>query len=61
MDAKQTWKTLSTILLVFLGGLIVIFTSFAVGGFPFPSDPIPQLIWVELVFLIILVGIPLFR
>lgn len=61
MRVKQTWKNLGTILLVFLGGLAVVFVSFAIAGFPFPSDPIPQIIWIELVFLLILLGIPLFR
>lgn len=61
MSAKQTWKTFGTILLVFAGGLAALFASFALGGFPFSSDPIPQIVWVELVFLMILLGIPLFR
>ena len=57
----QTWKTVGTILLVCLGGLAIVFTSFALTGFPFPSESIPQLILVELVFLLVLLGIPLFR
>lgn len=61
MKMKQSWKTMGTIFMVFFGGLFVIFTSFALGGFPFPGDAIPQIVWVELVFLMILLGIPLFR
>lgn len=61
MDSKQAWKTIGTLLLVFMGGLFLVFASFAIGGFPYPSEPISQVVWVELVFLIILLGIPLFR
>lgn len=57
----QTWKTVGTILLVFFGGLALVFASFALTGFPFPSETIPNLIWVELVLLVVLLGIPLFR
>lgn len=57
----QTWKTVGTILLVFFGGLALVFASFALIGFPFPSETIPNLIWVELVLLVVLLGIPLFR
>ena len=57
----QTWKTVGTILLVFFGGLALVFASFALTDFPFPSETIPNLIWVELVLLVVLLGIPLFR
>lgn len=49
------------ILLVFLGGMVTIFASFALGGFPYPAEPVTHLAWVELAFLLILLGIPLFR
>lgn len=61
MSTKQTWKAIVTVLAVFFGGLLAIFASFAIGGFPFPSEPVPALVWVELFFLVILIGIPLFR
>ena len=57
----QTWKTVGTILLVCFGGLAAVLISFALTGFPFPSEPVTHLIWVELVFLLVLLGIPLFR
>lgn len=61
MNTRQSWKTVGTVVLVFLGGMAIIFASFALNGFPFPGDPIPQVAWIELVVLLILLGIPLFR
>lgn len=61
MGTKKTWRTFATIILVFLGGLFTIFASFAIGGFHFPGEPAPTLVWVELFFLVLLLGIPLFR
>jgi hypothetical protein len=61
VNRRQSWKTLGTVLLVFLGGMSVILFSFAMLGFPFPRDPIPQIALIELVLLLILLGIPLLR
>ena len=61
MDIKQSWKTMGKILLVFFGGMAIIFASFALRGFPYPTEPVAHLAWVELAFLLILLGIPLFR
>lgn len=61
MNVKTTWKALGTVVLIFFGGLAVIFASFFIGGFPFPGFPIPNLVWIELLLLLILLGVPLFR
>ena len=61
MNTRQSWKTVGTVVLVFLGGMAIILASFALNGFPFPGDPTPQVAWIELVVLLILLGIPLFR
>ncbi len=61
MNSKPSWSTIGAVLLVFFGGMAIVFTTFAIGGFPFPVDPIPQIAWIELVFLLVLLGIPLFR
>lgn len=55
------YKVFLEIALVFLGGLFLALFSYIIGGFPFKSEPISQLFWIELVFLLILLGIPLFR
>lgn len=55
------YKILLELILVFLGGLFLILFSYIMGGFPFKSEPSSQIIWIELVFLLILLGIPLFR
>lgn len=60
MNKNSAWKTLGTVILVFLGGLAIIFASFAFLGFPFPAEPVSQIIWIELVFLLLLLGLPLF-
>jgi hypothetical protein len=61
MKNKQSWKILATGILVFLGGMTSIFANFALGGFPFPSEPIPRVAWLELALLLVLLAIPLFR
>lgn len=61
MSKKQSWQTIATILLVFLGGMAIIFASFALGGFPFISEPRPEMAWVELALLLVLLMFPLFR
>lgn len=61
MNVRATWKTVATIFLVFVGGLTIVLTSFAWGGFPFPSMVSPALIWGEILLLLVLLGIPLFR
>ncbi len=61
MSKKQSWRTLFTIVLVFLGGMVAVFASFAVGGFPFVSDTVPQMVWCELALLLVLLVLPLFR
>lgn len=58
---NRTLGTLGTIFLVCIGGLVIILISFALTGFPFPTAPIAHLFWVELAFLLVLLGIPLFR
>lgn len=58
---NQALKALATVLLVWIGGLGIILVSFATMGFPFPIEPITHLIWVEITFLVVLLGIPLFR
>lgn len=58
---KKVWQRISVIAVVFLGGMLAVLASFASTGFPFPIDPIQNLVWIELVFLIALLGIPLFR
>lgn len=54
-------KKVGTIFLVFSMGIGLIFVSFVCFDFPFAVDPIPNLVWIELVFLAVLLGIPLFR
>lgn len=49
------------IALVFFGGLFFVLLSFIVGGFPYKGEPISQLIWIELILLMILLALPLFR
>lgn len=61
MTNRQSWKTLGVVLLVLLGGMAIVFASFALGGFPYPNDPACEVAWLELAFLVILLGIPLFR
>lgn len=61
MTTKQARNKIATIIFVFLVGMLIIFASFALGGFPYPGETFPQIIWVELVFLIFLLGIPLLR
>ena len=39
-------------------GTAIIFGSFAVFGFPFPSEPAPYLLWVKLVVLVVILGFP---
>lgn len=58
---NQTLNTVATIFLVCIGGLGIVLVSFAVTGFPFPSEPLSYLFWVELAVLVVLLGIPLFR
>lgn len=61
MTVKESWKTFGTVILVIFGGMAAVFASFSFGGFPFLGDPIPQVAWLELAFLLVLLGIPLFR
>lgn len=39
-------------------GTAVIFASFAIFGFPFPSEPASYLIWIELGVLGVVLGVP---
>ncbi len=54
-------RKVGAVIAVFLGGLLVVLASFALTGFPFIMAPIQNLVWIELVFLVALLGIPLFR
>lgn len=58
---RKIWRKTGTVVAVFLGGMLIVLASFALTGFPFAIDPIQNLVWIELVFLIALLGIPLFR
>lgn len=58
---KAARKTAGKVLLFLVLGFIIIFANFAIFGFPFPSEPNPNLLWIELVLLVALLGIPLFR
>lgn len=57
--STKIWQKIGMILAVFLGGTAIVFISFILTGFPFAADPIPNLIWVEFLFLVILLGLPL--
>ncbi|HHU61356.1 MAG TPA: hypothetical protein GXZ55_05290 [Natronincola sp.] len=58
---NKRYKIFFEIALVFLGGLFLVLLSFIVGGFPYKGEPISQLIWIELILLMILLALPLFR
>lgn len=61
MNIRQSWKTAGTVIFVLFGGMALVFASFALGGFPFPGEPTAHIAWLELAFLLVLLGIPLFR
>lgn len=59
---NRIWQKLGAVAVVFLGGMLVVLSSFASLGFPFAIDPIQNLVWIEVMFLAALLGIPpLFR
>lgn len=58
---RKPWCKIGTVSAVFLGGMLIVLASFVLAGFPFATEPIQNLVWIELVFLIALLGIPLFR
>jgi len=47
--------------LVLLGTVAVVLASFALAGFPYRGQEPTQLIWAEVIFLVLLLAIPLFR
>jgi len=61
MRIKPAWKSFASAVFIFLGGMALILASFALAGFPFRGQVPPQLIWVEVALLVLLLGIPLFR
>ncbi len=55
---NQIRRLILTVIGVIVLGGAAIFASFAIFGFPFPSEPASYLIWIELGVLGVVLGIP---